>query len=521
MPATASTARRVSVSAMTGRLQRRLLPCALGLIVAVAAVAAPTAGARPAETLAPGSVNLRVMEFNIEYGGTVVSFDSIVGAVQAADADVVGIEEGQGNIPRLADALGYPYYSVRLQVVSRLPLIDPPRGNGVYLFVEVAPGEVMALANVHLPAGPYSPNLVRRGATRATILGIERRVRVPAVEPAVTALTGLVARGIPAILLGDFNTPSRLDWTPQTVGLRSQIKYSVNWPVSRFVEGAGFRDSYREANPDPAADQGLTWPSGRPRPSGSWSPGPNAPADRIDFVYTAGNIQTLGSELVGESGGPDVTIAVDPWGTDHRAVVSELSVEGGVMPTLVAVGSRLVEAGADQTLVFQGPGGPDQRLVVIPARGDLGYPVADEPIPGETDGTVTVPTDGWDPGTYVALLMDGSSVLSRIRFWIQAPGDGPHVSTSKPVYRHGESIDVRWWNAPGARWDWLGVYERGADPNVDSYLTWFYTRSAIQGSGTLGADAAGPWPLPPGRYSVYLLADDGYEILARQAFAVR
>jgi endonuclease/exonuclease/phosphatase family metal-dependent hydrolase len=466
-------------------------------------------------------VNVRVMEFNIEYGGTVVSFDSIVDTVLAADADVVGLEEGQGNVQRLAEALGYPYFNTRLQVVSRLPLIDPPNGDGLYLFVEVAPGRVLALGNVHLPPGPYGPNLVRRGANRQTILEIERRVRVPAVEPSVRALTDLVTAGIPALLLGDFNTPSRLDWTAETVGLRYQIHYPVNWPVSRVVEDAGFRDTYREAHPDPIANEGLTWPADRPRPPGVWSPGPNAPADRIDFIYAAGDVQTLGSDLVGEIGGAGVTIAVDPWGTDHRAVVSELSVEGGVPPTLVSVGARLVQAGADQTLAFHGPGGPDQHLVVIPAKGDPADPVADEPVPGETDGSVVVTTDGWEPGTYVALLMDGSSVLSRMRFWIEEPGDGPHVSTSHRVYGVGEPIDVRWWNAPGARRDWIGVYERGADPNVDSYLTWFYTSTTIQGSGTLDADAEGPWPLPPGRYSVYLLADDGYEILARQPFVVR
>ena len=502
-----STTRRVP---MFARRSSQLLALAL---IGSALVSGPASAATP--------VDLRVMEFNIEYGGTVVSFDSIVRAVQAADADVVGVEEGFGNVPRLADALGYPYYNVRLQVISRLPLIDAPGGNGLYLFVETAPGQVVALANVHLPAGPYSPNLVRRGAKRSTILEIERRVRVPAVEPAVTALTGLVDRGIPGLLLGDFNTPSRLDWTPETVGLREQIHYPVNWPTSRFVEDAGFQDSYRVAHPDPVANPGLTWPSGRPRPPGVWSPGPNAPADRIDFIYTAGDVQTLGSDVVGESGGPDVTIAVDPWGTDHRAVVSELSVQGGVLPTLVAVGSRLIEAGTDQMLTFHGPGGPDQHLAVIPAGGDPADPIADEPVAGEVDGTVAIATDGWDPGTYVALLMDGSSVRSRTRFWIEAPGDGPHVSTSRHVYGVGDPVAVHWWNAPGARWDWIGVYPRHADPNVASYLTWFYTRSTIQGSGTLDADSEGPWPLPAGRYSVYLLADDGYQVLARHAFRVR
>jgi endonuclease/exonuclease/phosphatase family metal-dependent hydrolase len=498
--------RRVLVFA--GRSARAL---ALAL-VASALVSAPASAATPA--------HLRVMEFNIEYGGTVVGFDTIVEGVRAADADVVAVEEGQGNVPRLARALGYPYYDVRLQVLSRLPLIEPPHADGLSLFVEVAPGRIVALANVHLPAGPYSPNLVRRGATRETILEIERRVRVPAVAPSVTALAGLVDQGIPALLFGDFNTPSRLDWTPETVGLREQIHYPVNWPVSRFVEGAGFRDTYREAHPDPVTDQGLTWPSGRPHPAGAWSPGPHAPADRIDFIYAAGDIQTIGSDVVGEQAGPGVTIAVDPWGSDHRGVVSELSVTGGVPPTLVSAGARLVDSGDDQELTFHGTGGPAQHLSVIRAH-DSTSPVADEPVAGEIDGTVTLGTSGWEPGTYEALLMDGTSVQARTRFWVEAPGDGPHVATSSHFYRAGEPISVRWWNAPGERWDWVGVYERHADPNVDPYLTWFYTRSTVKGRGTLDADSEGPWPLPPGRYSVILLADDGYDVLARHGFVVR
>ena len=161
--------------------------------------------------------------------------------------------------------------------------------------------------------------------------------------------------------------------------------------------------------------------------------------------------------MVGESGGPDVTIAVDPWGTDHRAVVSELSVQGGVLPTLVAVGSRLVEAGTDQTLTFHGPGGPDQHLAVIPAEGSA-YPSRTSRSPARSTARWRSPPMAGSPGTYVALLMDGSSVRSRTRFWIEAPGDGPHVSMSRHVYGVGDPIAVHWWNAPGARWDWIGVY---------------------------------------------------------------
>ena len=274
------------------------------------------------------------------------------------------------------------------------------------------------------------------------------------------------------------------------------------------------------AHPDPVVDQGLTWPSGRPRPPGEWSPGPNAPADRIDFIYTAGAIETLGSDVVGESGGPDVTIAVDPWGTDHRAIVSELSVEGGVLPTLVSVGSRLIESGTDQTLTFHGPGGPDQHVVVFRER-DPSYPLADELVPG-SHRRHGEHRDRWlggrartscssrrEPRCFRACA-SGSRRWATIRTCRLQRG-----STGSAIRSH-----VRWWNAPGNRWDWVGVYERGADPNVASYLTWFYTRSTIRGRGTLDAASSGPWPLPPGRYSIYLLADDGYDILARTGFLV-
>jgi endonuclease/exonuclease/phosphatase family metal-dependent hydrolase len=498
----------------TDRPRRLGIVCGLLLVASFSALVPP-----PTALAAPAPVDLRVMEFNIEYGGTVVRFRSIVEAIQAADADVVGVEEAEGNIPRLANALDYPYYNVRLQIVSRFPLIDPPRGNGLYLFVELGPGQIVALANVHLPAGPYSPNLVRRGAKRKTILEIERRVRVPAVEPAVTALSGLVAQGVPSFLLGDFNAPSRLDWTTETIGLRDQIHYPVNWPVSAFVERAGFRDSFREAHPDPVTDEGLTWPSGRPRPPGVWSPGPNAPADRIDFVYAAGGAATIGSETVGESGGPDVTIGVDPWGTDHRATVSEFSVLPGVPPTFVAVADRLVEAGVDQQVTFHTADADGDHVEVIP-KGDPSYPVADVPTGGATDGTIPIATDDWSPGAYEAMLMGGDAVVSRIRFWVEAPGDRTHVSTTRDTYDVGEPIRVTWSNAPGERWDWVGVYQRGADPNIDTYLIWFYTHTAIQGFGTLDASSFGPWPLPPGRYTVMLLADDGYRMLARAPFSV-
>ena len=225
------------------------------------------------------------MEFNIEYGGTLVDFGSVVDAIRASGADVVGIEEAWGNIPRLAGALGWNY-DIRLQIVSRYPLVDPPGADGIYTFVAVAPGRVVAMGNVHLPSDPYGPFKVLGGAKAEGVLALERNVRLPAVEPSLEALSSLADQDIPVFLTGDFNAPSHLDWTEAVVGTRPAVKYALDWPVSEAVEKAGLHDSYRDVHPDPAQDAGSTWPAARPKVKG-WNPGPRAPSDRIDFVYAA------------------------------------------------------------------------------------------------------------------------------------------------------------------------------------------------------------------------------------------
>jgi hypothetical protein len=493
--------------------QRAFVTAALAV-----ALLLPGLAAADVRTAAPtrASMHLKVMEFNIEDGGVIVRFQSIVEALKRAHPDLVGIEEAQGSIPRLAREAGFPYYSVRLQILSRYPLIDPPGSQGLYTFVQLRPGQVVAIGNVHLPSNPYSPNVIKRGGvTPAKIMQIERRDRLPFVQPTVHALSALVAGGIPAYLTGDFNAPSFRDWTKSTVGFLRR-PFPLRWPVSVYVEGAGFRDSYREVYPNPRKDPGITWPSGRPDEHGVWNPPPSAPHDRIDFVYEAGATHAVASQIIGESADPVASITVDPWGTDHRSVMSTMVVTPGVPPTFVAVADRLVTRGAPEAVTFHAPAAIGTRIVV--SRG--GTAVASRSIGGRVDGTVSFSTAGWSAGAYRAELRDGANVLSGIPFWIEAPGAHPSITTSKATYAVGEAIPVAWRNAPGERWDWVGVYQRGADPLEASYLTWAYTQASIAGTATLGGTAYGTWPLKPGRYSLYLLADDGYDILATATFTV-
>ena len=76
------------------------------------------------------------MTFNIWLGGDVVDSGSVIAAIQGAHADIVGLQEAEGNTRKIAQALGWPYWSDRLHVVSRYPLIDPPVARGEYVLAQ-------------------------------------------------------------------------------------------------------------------------------------------------------------------------------------------------------------------------------------------------------------------------------------------------------------------------------------------------------------------------------------------------
>jgi endonuclease/exonuclease/phosphatase family metal-dependent hydrolase len=114
----------------------------------------------------------------------------------------------------------------------------------------------------------------------------------------------------PVVLVGDFNTPSHLDWP------------DVEWPVTKAAEEAGLRDSYREAHPDAVRDPGHTWSPIHPEhEDGS---GRAEPQDRIDFVLHNGRgLRVLDSRVVVRGAvrvWPEV--AGNVWPSDHAAVLT-------------------------------------------------------------------------------------------------------------------------------------------------------------------------------------------------------
>ena len=505
------------------------------LVALVGTLCVATLLVPPAAASSP--VTVKVMTLNIFYGGDEWNLDTgqwcrrragcpetmrqVVATIEAADPDIIGFQEATANECVIADRLGW-FCEPRLQLISRFPLLDPPGANGAYALAEVRPGRFVAISNVHLPSDPYGPYLVRDGEPRSAVLALERSTRVPAIRQQLDVLPELASSGVPVFLTGDFNSPSYLDWTPAVDAVRDEVRYPVVWPVSKALADAGFRDSYREIHPDPVAVPGFTW-----TPPGTLESVPDEVHDRIDWVLVHGPAETLGTKLVGEADGPDVDVERDPYPTDHRGVVSTFRVIPADPPPFAAVGTRRVFVGDDLTVRFHGPG---SRLVLVRAGDGAAAALASRSTDG-ADGAVRFPTGDLAPGAHEALLVKGSgAILSRSPFWVYAAGSGPRVRTTKAVYDVGEPIRVRWWAAPGYRFDWLGVFPPGRGPDGQNpqtcnagtcgngyYLLYHYTDASIQGSTRIGPKSfAGyrTWPLKAGRYEIRLLMDDGYRLLA-------
>lgn len=516
------------------------IPIAMLCTVGLCGAAFLAGADRPSAAPPPATTPLRVMTLNIFYGGDELNLQNgnfciradgcpetlaqVIEEIRRAAPDVVGLEEGEHNACPIAQALGWNC-SARMQIVSRLPLIDPPGGDGVYIFVQLAPGKVVAMMNVHLPSDPYGPYLVRDGGTEEELRALETSVRLPAIQQQLTALPGLLRAGIPVFLTGDFNSPSHYDWTAAVSMVRPDVRFPFDWPVSRALASAGFRDAYRVIHPDPIAVPGFTWSPGGPETV------PNDVWDRIDWVLAAGSAMPVASTVVGEGGFPDAGVTIDPYPTDHRGVLSTFDVTPGTSPILVAVGARRVFTGETLTVSFHARGRSGEAVAIVPAGGGAGAAIVRSPTGGIADGALSFGTSSLAPGAYEAVLLDSTgSIVSRSPFWLYAPGTPASLSTAKSVYVSGEPIVVSWKNAPGSRWDWLGIYSPGeSDSSKVSmerqsgyggnghYRLYQYTRTAIEGTATFSAESFPGytvWPLQPGNYEIRLLLDDGYRSLA-------
>ncbi|MEQ8206819.1 MAG: endonuclease/exonuclease/phosphatase family protein [Woeseia sp.] len=454
---------------------------------------------------------LRIMSFNIELGGAYVSFDSVIRVIETARPDVVAVQEPFGELKKIAERLGW-HYNLRNHIVSKFPLLDPPEADGIYLLVEVAPDQVVAVSNVHLPSDPYGEDWIRDGRSLADVVQLERQVRLPDIQRYLAVLPVLQRQNIPVFVAGDFNSPSAADWSPAAIVKYPFRRYPVNWPVAAAIAAAGFRDSYREAYPDPLLNPGFTWWAARPPLSGYDPAAEGAWQSRIDFIWHAGPANLQNVHLAGESGAQDVAVPVDPWPSDHRAVIADFRVVAAAAPGIVTAEQRVYRS--DEPVVVRFSGFSQSSYVTVSQRGSA---VTQRYAISREIRQLSLPPLA-DEGSYDIVLFDeagkalGSSSL-------QIVDEPPAVIMSKDRYASGEPLVINWRNAPGYRYDWLGVF---AVDGVSEVLVWQHIRAALDGETTVSAASPdGVWPLPPGRYTVRLLLDDSDVVLAETpAFSI-
>jgi endonuclease/exonuclease/phosphatase family metal-dependent hydrolase len=285
--------------------------------------------------------SIRVMSFNIWVGGESGKqpLSQTAAVIKASGADVVGLQEKSGRAPKgqprpdngakLAELLGWHYFDQgggSTAILSRYEIVGgTPEKWGARL--KTPAGREFYLFNVHLAHAPYQPYQLLKIpyadapdlSTADEAVASARAARHEDVTAMLAEAKAVEAEGLPMFVTGDFNEPSCHDWTPAAHAAKL-CPTPVDWPTTKAVVAAGFRDSYRAAFPDPVTHGGLTWTPTTPPDD------PKDRHDRIDFVFLAGpKVELKKVQIVGEAE-ENADIVVTPYPSDHRSVVAEVVV---------------------------------------------------------------------------------------------------------------------------------------------------------------------------------------------------
>ena len=142
------------------------------------------------------STTLSLLQLNIEYGGTGVDFDAVIRVIQQvwrlrSSRCRRGAATSRGSRPRSAGRTSTtgPRWCRGTRCSTR-----PSPTAGVIL-VELEPGRVIAIVNVHPASRRYGPFRLMKGDPPRRVRRIERRVRVADLQPSLDAAETLIARG--------------------------------------------------------------------------------------------------------------------------------------------------------------------------------------------------------------------------------------------------------------------------------------------------------------------------------------
>ncbi|MBC8617072.1 endonuclease/exonuclease/phosphatase family protein [Parabacteroides faecis] len=282
---------------------------------------------------------LTVLSWNVWHAGHSKTYgqkacDGIIGILKKSQADVILMVETYGAAPMIADSLGYEHYliSSNLCIFSRYPIvkrysypdvIDTFNFGGVEIDMDGTPVRLFDTWIHYLP----DMRLTLTDKSEEEILAWDDAgTRDDEIRKILGALKPMIAEtdSIPIIMGGDFNSHSHLDWTEATKDMYNHGGAVVNWTVSKEMEAANFKDSFREINPDPVKNIGTTWLTDAD------SLETVNRQDRIDFIYYQGKtIQAVESQCYDNILGETFSFKGDDffYASDHGFVLTTFNIK--------------------------------------------------------------------------------------------------------------------------------------------------------------------------------------------------
>ncbi|MBL8892521.1 MAG: endonuclease/exonuclease/phosphatase family protein [Planctomycetaceae bacterium] len=272
------------------------------------------------KSVATSGAQVKVMTWNIWHGGQEdgkeVGPARVVDLIRGSGADLVAMQETYGSGEWIANELGFHFHprGTNVSILSRYPVLEDlsvfEEFKCVGALVEVPKMGPVAFYCIWLPYGAdiWLPQIRLKSDDTAMI---------EATKPSANDLQKILAaieerladdkyREVPVVIAGDFNSMSHLDWNSVAMEQYGRV---IQWPTSRLMATAQFRDAWRETRP--VVDRSV---------DATWSPRfPEQEQERIDFIYyRAQKLRAIQSQRIREH--PSL------FPSDHAAVLATLEV---------------------------------------------------------------------------------------------------------------------------------------------------------------------------------------------------
>lgn len=319
--------------------------------------------------------NLRCLTFNIWNGGRHVKngMEKAANIAKKLDADVVcyievNYKKWDKEMLSIYKSKGMNYNVSQVPksdvcLLSKYPIKSAKEvfhspNSGVKYELDVN-GKIVTVFAIHLDWKGYASNLARgynSGSKKypkwkmiddgngkpKPITNVKEILKNNAESKRISEISSVIKSAstvkTPIIIMGDFNEPSFLDWTRKTKDMFAHNGVIIEWPATKALHKAGFKDAFREQYPNELLNPGITWPSVFEKKNNktTWAP-KSDDRDRIDYFFFKGKGIKLNSiGIVGPKASFKYSKATtentendnfllpnEPWPSDHKALFAE------------------------------------------------------------------------------------------------------------------------------------------------------------------------------------------------------